>query len=191
MRLLGSFFRIGLFIAACLATLAILLRLVGLLAVYKVPTNAMAPFLNKGDTIIAQGLSVHSGLPRRGDVITFTTEGIAGIQTGGKPQIYIKRVAGLPGDKVQMVGDVLHINDRPVSEYYDVSKIRYVSMGHGETNLVRPYVVPPNHLLALGDNSANSSDSRFWGPVPVKNLRQVYWCHLWKAAPAARESGGR
>ncbi len=190
MRVFRSLFRVTLFVATCLATLAILLRFAGLLAVYKVPTNAMAPFFNKGDTIVAQGLSLHSGLPKRGEVITFTTDGIVGIYAP-KPQIYIKRVAGLPGDKLHLVNDVLRINDQPVSEHYDVSNIHYVILGRGATDLSQPYTVPPDHVFALGDNSANSSDSRFWGPVPVRNLRQLYWFHLWSAAPSAGETPAR
>lgn len=194
MRVFRSLFRAALFVAASLAALVILLRVCGVVAIYKVPTDAMAPFLIKGETIIAQALSLHGGLPKRGDVVTFTTEGIAGIGAP-KPQIYIKRVAALPGDTVHLVDGRLRINDQPVSDYYDVSQIKYVLMpgltGKTGADLSRPYTVPADHLLALGDNSPNSSDSRFWGPVPVKNLRQVYWFHLLRAGPSSEEPGGR
>lgn len=181
---------------AFLVGLLVLLCVTGQLGVFSVPTNAMAPFIRKGDTIIVQALTLHGQLPRRGDVVTFTTEGISRIFTpDNKPQMYVKRMAGLPGDKLQFVDGVLHINDRPVSEYYDVSQIPYVLIeekwGKTGMDLSKPYIVPVEHVVALGDNSINSSDSRFWGPLPVKNLRHLYWFHLKHGAPMEEETKER
>ncbi len=157
---------------------------------FSVPTNAMAPFISRGDTIIVQAMTLHGKPPKRGDVVTFTTEGIAGINTpDGRPQMYVKRVTGLPGDKLQFIDGTLYINDRPVNEYYDVSQIPYVLINERwakiQVDLSRPYTVPPEHLFMMGDNSGNSFDSRFWGPLPIRNLRHAYWFHL-KHGPAVK-----
>ncbi len=173
---------------ASLVVLLVVLRLTNQWAMFEVPTNAMAPFIRRGDNVVVRGLH---GLPKRGDVVTFTTEGISRIYTpDDKPQMYVKRVAGLPGDKLHFVDGRLQINDRPVSEYYDVTHIPYVlldkAMGGTYVDLSKPYLVPADHVIALGDNSSNSSDSRVWGPLPVKNLRHLYWFHL-KHGPAVEE----
>jgi len=179
---------------AFLVVLVVLLRLTGQLGMFNVPTNAMAPFIRRGDTIIVQALTTHGKLPLRGDVVTFTTEGVAGIpgDHAGNPVTWVKRVAGLPGDKLHFFDGKLHINDRQVSEYYDVSKIPYVLINETwakiQVDLSQPYIVPQDHLFMMGDNSSNSSDSRFWGPLPVKNLRHLYWFHLKHGPPFKEET---
>jgi signal peptidase I len=169
--IVGFCILVGVFVAVI-----VVLRFAGLLVFYSVPTNGMATFINKGDHIVAQGFSIRGKLPERGDVVTFTTAGIkSSYMNSSEPQIYIKRVVGLPGDRLEFKGEVLHINDRPVSEYFDTAGITYLplmSLGKGGV------IVPEGHLFVMGDNSGNSADSRYWGPLPVKNLRQKYWFHL-------------
>lgn len=154
----------------------IVLGATGMVKLYSVPTDAMATFVSKGDQLIAEGFSILRGLPQRGDVVTFTTEGIKSPYMIGPPVIYIKRVIGLPGDRLEFKGDILHINDKPVSEYFNVKGITHLplmSLAPG-----KHVTVPADHLFVMGDNSGNSADSRYWGPLPVKNLRQKYWFHV-------------
>lgn len=162
-----------------------LLSASGMMKLYSVPTNAMGTFIRKGDHIIAEGFSILGGLPDRGQVVTFTTEGIKSPYMSG-PVIYIKRVIGLPGDHLVFKGDVLHVNGKPVSEYLDMKGIVYqplMSLAPGKS-----VTVPKDHLFVMGDNSGNSSDSRYWGPLPVKNLRQRYWFHLKHGPPMKEEN---
>lgn len=163
-------------IAAVLIGAWIMLATTGLVKTYSVPTNGMATFIRKGDHIIAEGFSIHSKLPNRGDVVTFTTEGIKSpYMRMPEPVIFIKRIIGLPGDRLEFKEGVLHINDKPVSGYFDATGITHLPM----MSLAKGSVtVPPDHLFVMGDNSGNSLDSRYWGPLPVKNLRQKYWLHL-------------
>ncbi|MDB6003265.1 MAG: signal peptidase [Prosthecobacter sp.] len=170
---------------AVLAALLVILRVTGQVGMFNIPTNAMASFVRKGDTIIVQAITLHRGLPDRGEVVTFTTEGIKSIEMHAPaPQIYIKRVVGLAGDKLQFKDGVLHINNKPVKEYFDVTHIHYVPFGLLSEN--KEYTVPADHFFMMGDNSGNSSDSRYWGPLPVKNLRHRYWFHL-KHGPTMTE----
>ncbi|WP_395737512.1 signal peptidase I [Prosthecobacter sp.] len=160
-----------LFVAWCV------LSITGMVKIYSVPTNAMATFVTKGDQLVAERFSLLRGLPQRGDVMTFTTAGIKLIETHAPaPQTYIKRVVGLAGDKLQFKDSMLHINGRPVEECFDVTHIHYVPAGLLSEN--KEYTVPADHLFMMGDNSANSSDSRYWGPLPIENLRQKYWFHF-------------
>lgn len=173
------------FLAAGLFVVWVVLALTGMTKIYSVPTNAMATFLTKGDQIVAERFSILNKLPSRGDVVTFTTEGIKFIEEHAPaPQIYIKRVVGLAGDRLQFKDGVLHINGKPVKEYFDVAHIHYVPIGLLSGN--KEYTVPADHLFMMGDNSGNSSDSRYWGPLPVKNLRQKYWFHF-KPGPSWKE----
>jgi signal peptidase I len=180
MRLWFGFF-VGLAVVAgfVMASFTIL-RLTGLVVPYRVPTGAMSDFLRRDDHIYTERFSLLRGLPKRGDVVVFSTEGIkTPYMPPGPPQMYIKRVVGLPGDELEFKGDVLHIDGKPVSEFFEVGEIRYLPMmSLAEGRRVK---VPQDQLFVMGDNSANSSDSRYWGPLPVKNLRQKYWFHYHRA----------
>lgn len=175
----------GFFVGLAVATGAlfiafITLRAANLVRPYSAPADSMADFIRKGDHVMTEGFSILTGLPKRGDVVVFSMEGIKmPYMPPGPPQMYIKRVVGLPGDELEFKGEVLHINGKPVSEFFDVGEIRYLPMA----SLAKGarVTVPQDHLFMMGDNSANSSDSRYWGTVPVKNLRQKYWFHYHRA----------
>ncbi len=174
-------------LAAVLFVVWVVLGTMGMLKTYSIPTNAMAAFLNKGDQIVAERFSMLGDLPHRGDVVTFTTEGIKSpYMNHSPPVIYIKRLIGLPGDRLEFKGSILNVNDRPVSEYFDANGITYLplmKLASGSS-----VTVPEDHVFMLGDNSDNSSDSRYWGPLPVKNLRQKYWFHLKHGPPMKEET---
>jgi len=173
-------------ITAGLLAIWAVLAMTGMMKLYSIPTNAMATFISKGDHIIAERFSMLGELPKRGDVVTFTTEGIKFIEMNAPdPQIYIKRIVGLAGDKLQFKDRKLHINGKPVQEYLDVARIHYLPLGLLAEN--KEYIVPADHLFMMGDNSGNSSDSRYWGPLPVKNLRQKYWFHVKHGPPIEEE----
>lgn len=185
-------FLVAVTLIALTGVLLLTLRVTKQVGVYPVPNDSMAPFIHKGDTLMVQALSLHLGPVQRGDVVTFSQSG------DERPDLDLKRVVGLPGDKVQLVDGTLRINDKPASDFYDTSKIKYTDLGSfqggGAAHLNQPYTVPADHLLMLGDNSANSSDSRVWGPVPIKSVRHKYWFHIKHAAPsapAAAEQGGK
>jgi len=158
----------------------------GMLKTYSVPTNGMATFITKGDQIVAERLSLLGGLPQRGDVVTFTTEGIKSpYMRMPQPVIFIKRLIGLPGDRLEFKDGILHINNRPVSAYFDAEGITHLplmSLAPGSS-----VTVPMDHVFVMGDNSGNSLDSRYWGPLPVANLRQKYLFHLKHGPPVEEE----
>jgi signal peptidase I len=74
---------------------------------------------------------------------------------------FIKRIIGLPGEKVQVKGGKIYINDQPIAENYIQEPTNY-QLG--------PVTVPPHSYFVLGDNRNNSYDSYYWGYVPRENI---------------------
>ncbi len=174
---------------------------------FSIPSGSMRPTLLEGDYLFvskyAYGYSHHSfpfspnffsgriwsGTPERGDVAVF--------KFPPNPDIdYIKRIIGLPGDKIQMKEGVLYINGTAVKrektgqiDNYDVTEVQrpvdvyretlpngvtYDTLDIDQGTLgddTREFIVPEDHYFAMGDNRDNSSDSRFTvGFVPAENL---------------------
>lgn len=146
--------------------------------------------VDTGDQVFVDKFSYNFIKPRRGDVFVFRTDNIPGIQ--GDPEtgqpFYIKRLAGLSGDTLRIDPPRLFINDKPAEEFrYGFGRVvraKYPYMGYysGRENLSSPdrtFTVPAHAFFAMGDNSYNSFDSRYWGPVPEENLVGrglfVYW----------------
>ena len=170
-----------------------------------IPSSSMEPTLLVGDRLFVSkftyGYSKHSfpfslpfisdrvlfSEPERGDTIVFKTPENLKID-------YIKRLVGLPGDKIQMINGVLNINDIPIirkkireeSKIINNSQILTASvyketlpngvsfetfdMGNTRADNTRVFNVPSGEYFFMGDNRDNSKDSRFIGTVPKDNL---------------------
>ena len=101
--------------------------------------------------------------PKRGDIIVFK-------YPLDKKKDFVKRLAGLPGEDLAIKEGKLWVNGKPIqeppfSEHYYYNRADW---DYGKEGVV--IHVPPDGYFALGDNSAQSSDSRNWGFVPAKNL---------------------
>ena len=145
-----------------------------------------------GDHLFVNKVLYHLRKPNRGETFVFTTDGIDGIESGLRlrgiegSQYYIKRCVALGGDRLQIRPPELWINGQPAqhpgSQKVASQKDGYGGYTLGPTLLTSPediYVVPGKDYWAMGDNSANSFDSRGWGSVPRENLigrgAFVYW----------------
>ena len=93
--------------------------------------------------------------PQRGDVIVFR-------YPKDPDRDFIKRVIGVPGDRVRVKDGIVYVNDAPLEEDYIAD--------HAGRDLEEEQVVPPGNYFVLGDNRPNSSDSRSWGFVPEENI---------------------
>jgi signal peptidase I len=142
--------------------------------------------VHNGDHVLVDKFSYHFRTPTRGEVFVFTTKHIRGIENGADfdmrwgSQHYIKRLAGVPGDKLEVQSPNLLINGQVAEESglkrvmqgdYDQPVEGY--RGYGNAKILSPGVnveLKENQYYALGDNSYNSSDSRYWGPVPERNI---------------------
>jgi signal peptidase I len=170
-----------------------------------IPSSSMEPTLLVGDRIFVSkfsyGYSKHSfpfslplinervlfSEPERGDIIVFKTPENLRID-------YIKRLVGLPGDKIQMIDGILHINDIPVKRKKIRSETKLINngqirnvlvyeetlpnnvsyetfdMGNTRADNTSEIFIPEDSYFFMGDNRDNSKDSRFVGSVPKNNL---------------------
>jgi signal peptidase I len=144
--------------------------------------------IDTGDQVFVDKFAYNFVKPHRGDVFVFRTNHIPGIREdpeAGAP-FYIKRLAGLPGDTLRIDPPFLYANGKKAEGYgferVMSAKPPYRGYALGHDYLSRPdqsYTVPRNGYFAMGDNSYNSYDSRYWGPVPDVNVvgrgLLVYW----------------
>jgi signal peptidase I len=131
-----------------------------------------------GDQLFVDRLSYHFMRPSVGQGFVFRTDNIEGISDDGSriQQYYIKRLVGLPGDTLEIKSYTLYRNGRPITGAAAFDKnARQVEKYPGYQNLGslaegKTMTVPSGGFLALGDNSANSKDGRYWGYVPAKDV---------------------
>ena len=138
------------------AGIALVLRMT-ILEGYQVPSGSMDSTLAPDDRILVEKLSYILGTPKRGDVIVFNAP--AGWDDDPAKTVFLKRVVATEGDTVRCCDAKgrLMVNTIPVDETYTSTK----------TERFKRVKVPAGHLFLMGDNRADSDDSRFRGTVPV------------------------
>jgi len=164
---------------------------------FYIPTESMEPTLcghNKGmshsgvvypdtchDHLFVNKLAYRIGEPQRGDIIVFRAEKKAD-PMHARENVLIKRLVGIPGDKVQIKPDAdgvirLFVNDRPQYEPYLAEPMQ--ERPGAEYATYRPLTLGKGQLFVLGDNRNNSNDSRYWGTVPrervIGKAAFVFW----------------
>jgi len=162
---------------------------------FQIPTGSMEPTLLVGDFLLVNKLVyAHSDFPlekailphrdlKRGDIVVFK-------YPNDLAKDFVKRVIGLPGETLEIKDKQVFINGRPLEEKYKVHIYPEVYSRNGMSgssttteyqldNINRdnfgPIVVPAGHIFAMGDNRDNSSDSRYWGPLPLDNIKGRPW----------------
>jgi signal peptidase I len=157
----------------------IILRLLGLFHVFYIPYGSMAPAVSRGDSIATEGLTFLMRNPRRGDIVVFKSQDTPPLAPG----FYIKRVAGLPGDHLQISDGELLINDKLVTLSNNEGAIVY-DMPPNATSffLQTNVIVPDDCYFLLGDNSSNSLDSRFIGSITRNDIKGLAMFCYWPPA---------
>ncbi|MBP1761614.1 MAG: Signal peptidase [Firmicutes bacterium] len=114
-----------------------------------VPTGSMLPTIQLQDRLMVNKLIYHFRDPRRGEVVVFRPPDALHAKDD-----YVKRVVGLPGDKIEIRNGQLYIDDQTQDEPYIAESMEY-NFG--------PVVVPKNSYFMMGDNRNHSFDSHQWG----------------------------
>lgn len=149
-----------------------------------IPSGSMRPTLMEGDRIVVERITQFFKDPKRGDIIVFyppfvkiktSPLGILERRTGiaCNDVAFIKRVIGLPGDKILLKKNndgryQVLVNDKPLKESYILSD--FESLPCSDTMYCGPMVVPEGKYFMMGDNRGNSEDSRFWGFLPRERV---------------------
>jgi signal peptidase I len=133
---------------------------------YRAPSVAMEPSLRAGDYFVA-ARDRGSRIPARGSIV---------IVEWPRFSLVAFRVIGLPGETLEIRNKVVFIEGRPLSSDWGTARDPANYQGR---NFFQPITIPRDAVFVLGDNRDNSSDSRFFGPVPIRSIRGralfVYW----------------
>ncbi len=188
-------------------TVTILLLLFGtttLVQAFVIPTGSMEDTLLIGDHLLVDKLTYAPGgpisryllpyeEPQRGDIIVFR-------YPVDISQTFVKRVIGVPGDRISLVNKQVYRNGKPIDEPYTYHKSDYIDsyrdnfpgmpnvrLSESGVDMLENHVVngevvvPPGNYFAMGDNRDSSWDSRYWGFVPRKNIIGkpvvIYWSY--------------
>ena len=151
---------------------------------YRIPSSSMEPNLHCArpsggceahfsDRVLANRFIYHFRDPKRGEVIVFKTPGDSPVcGTTQAHEVFVKRLIGLPGDRINERDGIVYINDVRLNE-------PYIQASRRDHEPPRSWSVPKGDYFFMGDNRSQSCDSRVWGPVPRANLIGevffVYW----------------
>ena len=169
-RIAAVFSSIGQFLLSFLETVVVALVIsivlyLFIMTPHEVIGNSMHPTYQNGEYLMANKLLYRFQNPQRGDVIIFKYS---------DTQDFIKRVIGLPGDKVMLKDGHIYINDQLLDESAYLSNSIYTNGGEflheGES-----ITVPDNEYFVCGDNRPHSSDSRTFGPISKDNIKGKAW----------------
>jgi signal peptidase I len=149
---------------------------------FKIPTGSMRPTLLEGDVILVNKFIYGAKIPftdwrlpqirspKRGDVVVF-------IYPADPKKDFIKRLIATEGETLEIKNGTLYINDQAIVDPIFNQKYYYNRGQFGEDG--KKILVPKDCYFVLGDNSASSQDSRYWGFVPKNNLLGnailIYW----------------
>ncbi|PZS08284.1 MAG: signal peptidase I [Solirubrobacterales bacterium] len=163
---------------------------------YSIPSGSMLPTLHIDQRVLVNRLGTHFSAPAVGDIVVFhppkddshcadPTEGgdYAGgngsracdvVQPQSSGQTFIKRVVGLPGDRISIIDGHVIRNGAAEKDAYIVP-----CDGGGSCTFPRTITIPRGDYYMMGDNRPDSDDSRFWGPVPrawiIGRAVLTYW----------------
>jgi len=142
---------------------------------YRIEGPSMEPNLHQGQFLVVNKLAYRLGGVQRGDIVVFH-------YPNAPRRDLIKRVIGLPGDRLEIVRGQVWINGQPLDEPYVLEPGGYS---------YPPTVIEPDHVFVMGDNRNNSNDSRRWGSLPIRSIvGKVVLCYwpprYWGLVPHER-----
>lgn len=137
---------------------------------HKVSGMSMFPNFHDGDYIITDKITYRFSTPQRGDIVVFKNP-------RDQAQDFIKRIIGIPGDRVKVAGGQVYLNNKILTQPFLKSSIvtdpgSYLREGIEVT-------VPPNSYVVFGDNRPRSSDSREWGFISKEEIIGKVFLRYW------------
>lgn len=157
-----------------------------LLQPFVIPTGSMKENILVGDHIFVSKVSYTQSLGHwdsfllpqveieRGMIVTFKSPGEIDKE-------YVKRVIGLPGERLKIVNKQVFINGMPLEEPYTVFKDPGTEGPHSPRDNFAETLIPGNHYFCMGDNRDHSYDSRYWGPVKKDFMTGKPWRIYWSS----------
>ncbi len=159
---------------------------------FKIPSGSMEDTLLIGDHLLVNKFIYGTQIPLtdkrilkirdpgRGDVIVFEfpLDTLDKSLSFWQKKDFIKRIVGLPGDKVKMENQVVFVNGSP----YKIPNEIHKGSGSDSSPMIFNFdelTVPANSYFVMGDNRDRSSDSRFWGFVPKDNIKGLAFIKYW------------
>lgn len=146
------------------AVLAFTIRAVVAEARY-IPSGSMLPGLEIGDRLLVEKVTIHLMIPHRGNIVVFAPP----LRAKEIKNALIKRVIGLPGERIAIHGGYVWIDGKALVEPYIKEPPRYPEPDWTAIG-VPDGTIPHGMLFMMGDNRNNSQDSHVFGPVPIKNV---------------------
>jgi signal peptidase I len=140
---------------------------------FEIPTSSMTPTLGVHDRILVQKAFFSWHDVREGDIVVFSHPPLDTCPGGGD---LVKRVIALPGQTIYSSGNSIYINGRLLAEPY---LPHYDPLGPPIASRQHPYRVPSGDFYVLGDNRADSCDSRYWGPIKGSSIIGKVVLVLW------------
>jgi signal peptidase I len=131
---------------------------------YVVPSGSMSPTIRAGDRVAVQAYS--NARPKRGEIWVFRMPP----SSRQAPNIALKRVIGLPGERVEVANGQVLIGGQPLSEPYLAAPTSYS---------MPPLTLGPDEYFVLGDSRNSSHDSHVWGPLPADHLIGPVKARVW------------
>jgi signal peptidase I len=156
---------------------------------FYIPSESMLPTIEVNDRVMVSKLSYRFGSPQRGDIVVFKSpfNGDAGEESiadlvmrhvfealgirAASAEDFIKRIAAVEGDRVEIHDNKVWVNGDALEEPYIPNDVRM--------NDEAPQVVPAGHVFVMGDNRDESFDSRRFGPIPVEDIVGEAVVRIW------------
>lgn len=136
-----------------------------------IPSGSMVPTLLPGDRVLVAKFWYWFQEPKRGQIMVF--------KYPVDPQRdFVKRIVGLPGDVIEVRDGVVIVNGTSLSEPYVRNRDMF-TLTESTVFPKIPFTVPKDSFFVMGDNRPNSQDSRFWGFVPMQNVRGPAFVRYW------------
>lgn len=140
---------------------------------YSIPSGSMRPTLGIGNRILVNKLSVDFGTINVGDIVVFKAPPAVATDCGDNIADLVKRVIGVPGDVLSTKGNTIYIDGKKLHQKWS----HFPSLG--VNGAIHDVTVPAGQYFMMGDNHADSCDSRAWGTVPRSDIIGKVFVKIW------------